>query len=356
MKDNSKNDPPPDMRISSIDSFRVLASFAVVLSHTNWGTLSRAAGDVIWWDLYVVEKQVASVAIPFFAIAAGYFFGRRIREGEHPRHLFLVYAKRILKIVCFWSVVYFVLKPSGNGLMFSSFSGVHSALISVISNPVLVLVNAGKTHLWYMASMLVSLAILAFFVSRGQDLGLLLFALMLYFCSLLFRNYSFLSEEFGLGTQFLKHFVIFFLTIFFAIGWFLSSERLRITQPMAVLFAVIGFVFYATEYHILVTYFHAPINPTVNVASLGTILTATGCFLVLISSKDIGRGTVMPFVGKYTLGIYVSHMVFMDLSAPFRERFHSISFEIACAFIVYALALGFTIICTKNRFLKQVVM
>ena len=72
-----------DGRISSIESFRVLAILGVILWHTDLLLRLRQLGggrwpvdvtiDLVWW-----------VSLPYFFIVAGYFYGKSVEAHGEP--------------------------------------------------------------------------------------------------------------------------------------------------------------------------------------------------------------------------------------------------------------------------------
>src|SRR4051812_46549163 len=91
------------VRLQSVDAFRLLAAFFVIIIHEEPFTDAHGLRAL---DLAGVVDQVARFAVPFFFTISGYFWGRKLRRGADPLHLALSTSKRIATIFVFWSAVY----------------------------------------------------------------------------------------------------------------------------------------------------------------------------------------------------------------------------------------------------------
>ena len=85
------------LRNCSIDIFRYLCAVMVVGIHTHpLSELNNKVG-------YICSDIVPRIAVPFFFAAAGYFYIRKLEEGQNP---FFPYVKRLLIPYFIWSVIY----------------------------------------------------------------------------------------------------------------------------------------------------------------------------------------------------------------------------------------------------------
>jgi hypothetical protein len=287
--------------------------------------------------------QGVRFAIPFFSIVAGYFFGKKIREGERPQSLVSSYTGRLLTVFIFWSIIYLLFPPR---LKIISYK-----ISAILNHPETFMLQGPRVHLWFLISMVLSLGIVEIFVSRRHETKLILFSLILYFLGLLGGSYSFILQHFGIEIDFNTRNGPFFTTLFFSIGWFLSSERFFIKPSFAVVVTVVGYVFHMTEVFVLTKY--SLVKPCYHDYLIGTILFGTGPVLFLLSKKNMGQSNLLSFMGKYTLGVYVSQFIFLDLVFLLRTRFPSLFLEMIYPFVVYALAFTATFFCSQNRILRR---
>ena len=93
---------------ATIDLFRVIAIFDVIVVHTDPVTrkVFTSAPEHL---ANLTITGAGRLAVPFFFVVSGYFFGGKIREGAPPLPLFARYAKRLLRIWVLWSLIYLLL-------------------------------------------------------------------------------------------------------------------------------------------------------------------------------------------------------------------------------------------------------
>jgi surface polysaccharide O-acyltransferase-like enzyme len=330
------------MRISSIDLFRAITVFYIILVHGIMAYPTPFKGET-WFVINVLVTQGVRFAIPFFSIVAGYFFGKKIRAGENPQTLLSSYTKRLMSLFILWSIIYIILPPN--------FHLIHNKINWIVSHPLTFILQGSRVHLWFFISMVLSLGIIELFVSRKQGVRLMVVSIILYLLGLLGGSYSFILRDVGIDPHFNTRNGPFFTTLFFSMGWFLSSERFFIRPSLAIALTIIGYGFHMTEVYLLMKYSH--VSPMSHEYLIGTILFGLGLVLFLFSKKDIARDSLLSFMGKYTLGVYISQFIFLDLIAPLRFRFQNLFVEMTYPFVVYALAFTATFLGTQNRFLKR---
>jgi len=100
--------PANPARNATIDLFRVIAIFGVIVVHTDPVTrkVFTSAPEHL---ASLTITGAGRLAVPFFFVVSGYFFGGKIREGAPPLPLFARYAKRLLRIWVLWSLIYLLL-------------------------------------------------------------------------------------------------------------------------------------------------------------------------------------------------------------------------------------------------------
>ena len=235
-----------DKRIASIDSIRVLAIIAVIYLHSmslNINEYKEGLSKL----LAIVTNDGVRFAVPFFFLAAGYFFGKKIRSGIAAGQLFILYIRRLLRILVFWSIIFFFIpmnlrQVSEKGLMGVLYEKAH---YWIIDHPGKLLLEGTSSHLWFLISLIIALAILTLMISYGLDNQILLVSLSLYIFGLLGGSYSLTP----LGFRFFFHTRNgpFFSTIFVAGGWWLSQDKFYIKASTACAISAAGFLLHSIE-------------------------------------------------------------------------------------------------------------
>ena len=79
------------------------------------------------------------------------------------------------------------------------------------------------------------------------------------------------------------------------------------------------------------------VNPTKHDYLIGTIFFATGVALLSLGKTKNDTETIFSRFGRYTLGIYGGHYVFVDMLEPVGHYMPTGLWQIAFPMIVYAL-------------------
>lgn len=86
----------------------------------------------------------------------------------------------------------------------------------------------------------------------------------------------------------------------------------------------------------------------------GTYLEGLGAALIAFSNHASLRMDYLSRFGKYTLGIYAIHYIFVDILMNFDKHISSPLWEIASVFIVFILSVGSTLVLSKYKPLEKV--
>lgn len=340
-------------RISSIDFFRVVAILAVICRHTT-PFMGNQFNDTPYGVLGILINQGDLFAIPFFFIASGFFFGKKIHSGVSPRIVCSSYSKRLLTIFIFWSFIYMVMPTDIPELLQYGFlKTTYWKIYSLFTHPITLIFQGAKVHLWFLVSLVCALWLITLLINNGFQKKIIFLSAILYVLGLMARSYS--DTPFGLNNiQFDTRNGPFISTLFVAIGYYYSSNDFRFKPGVAITLIIIGLVLHMTEVFILWNFFNiAPPTPRY---LLGTVIFNAGIMLLLLAKPNFAMSSPLPKIGKYTLGVYTSHQLFVDILKPLGGYFNSFFWEISCPVIVYALALLLTFLFTQNRLLRGVVI
>lgn len=329
-------------RYSSIDAARTAAIFAVICIHTKP------------FDSALLI-QACRFAVPFFFIASGFFFGKQLEKGTPPATLFLRYFNRLGLVFLVWSLIY-VLTPSPaavntGGLFKAIFWNMYSAFKLATAHPLTFIFQGTSFHLWFITALLSGLGAFAALYRFREGYLLYLFALVLFLVGLLGGAYS--ALPIGYATEgFNTRNGPFISLLCIVLGWHLARGTWRPQLGFALGIASLGFALVQIEPIYLSMIGTAPDSSAM---LIGDVLYGAGVFLLAMARPDFSRSTPLPWLGKKTLGIYVSHILFVSWLLPLRSL-DSPAVEIALPCLVYTLSLITTLILAKWPFTARLVV
>ncbi|MDA8169324.1 MAG: acyltransferase family protein [Nitrospiraceae bacterium] len=351
----------PSARIESIDLFRVIACLAIIAIHTQPFALGHfgysaysdnrflSAGNLEL--IAVLINQGARFAVPFFFLAAGYFFGKKVLSGVAPWKLFAGYSKKLLLIFFFWSLVYMLLPAEPGALgRYGYVSLLRMKFEWAFSNPATFMLEGFKPHLWFLMSLITAFGILAALLSRGLAKAALPLSAALYVFGLLAGSYA--STPIGIRVPFNTRNGPFFSTLFVAAGFHLASGKVKPKFLWAAALASAGVAIHMTEAFILWKSFG--IDPSRLDYLAGTVPFAAGLMMMLLSKRDFGGKWQVRKLARFTLGIYVSQYIFIDIFTPLTTRFESVYWEMAFPFLVFFCSLLLVFFLSSNRFTRRI--
>ncbi len=347
-------------RIASIESFRVFAILGVILWHTDLLLRLRHLGngrwpvdltiDLVWW-----------ATLPYFFIVAGYFYAKSVDTYGHPIAQLRHYSSSLIGILVAWVCVYTVI-PSNWPVAVRDHGWWQPFQTEVVKNMTLLssqhlrLFLEGESpvwHLWFLPALMFSLATVALiFQFRLRQwviplmLGCYLLALTEEVAGGHFRNFTF-----HLGTWSIA-------ILFTVLGSWLAG-RGQPSLAMALIVLVGGYALAFGEWVVMKEYFH--LASTYKHHYFGGIFLALGFFLLALAKPHLGRSTPLPFLAKFTLGVYVSHALiiytFTAVGWRLQNLFPVVSpvWPFVFPFMVYLMAVLFTLFISKVSLTRHLV-
>ncbi|MEO8341656.1 MAG: acyltransferase [Nitrospirota bacterium] len=342
-----------ERRIASIESFRVLAIFGVILVHTDvlWkfrqltgGSLfGQVTTSLVWW-----------VSVPYFFITAGYFFRKSLRTHGKPIACLRRHVTPLVWLLLSWVFIYIMIPNNWPGEVLhhgwwqpfysealknmNLFATQHVRLFLVGDLPV--------WHLWFLPALMFSLATLTLVAVYRLQRYVIPLIVSLYVLALteeagrhiLSSTYSYTYDLRGWSIGLL-------LT---ALGWWLAGRE----QPsvrMALCLILGGYAFAFMEGAVMSAFFHSTPQAIRDHPYLGGILLVLGIFLLALAKPTLGQSTPLPFLAQFTLGVYVSHVLVLYTLAPIRSRMYSLwpESQLLFAFAVYFFAVLFVLVLSK---------
>lgn len=339
-------------RIESVDVLRLFAVTAVIAIHarpfyTSSSTLEKLFSLLI--------DQGGRFAVPFFFVISGYFWGVKSRSGVALSALSSVMAQRLFAIFVAWSVIYVL--PYDLSTMWTQ--GVATALQMAGENvrqlaldPLTLLMQGTKVHLWFLMALLCSLGISHFFVRRKLYKTLIVVSIALYVFGLLAKAYA--DTPIGWHIHFNTRNGPFFGTLFFVSGYFLSYLNPR-TEWFAwgLAFLGLGTIIHFAEIFLLwKIYGTSPYQDYV----IGTYFMGMGAALAALSNTRLLRNVTLSKLGKYTLGIYAVQFIFLDNLQGVTDLVRNTFWAVPYILLVLLLSVAAAVALSRNRFTRHIVV
>jgi surface polysaccharide O-acyltransferase-like enzyme len=341
-------------RIVSVDTVRCIAIMAVISIHTAPFAYIESGGELYFY-LSVAINQVARFAVPFFFVISGYFWGVKLSNSPDQVRTTQELLKRVLIILVGWSLI-FLLPYNFSAMveygLLDAVSKAYQNLIYFLQNPAVLLLQGTSEHLWFLVSLVLSIAICHFFVQQKAFKLLIFISVLLYVIGVLLNSYA--LTPIGSVVDFNTRNGPFFSTVFIASGYFLSryDPDFRWFYYGGALF-IFGCVIHFSE----IIYLNK--NYGTFIAQdfvFGTFFMGIGVAVMSLSNHWTLKIRIFGNIGKMTLGIYAIHVIFIELLRPLDAVLTSPLWEISFVFIVLLLSVISTYVLSKFKFTKRIVL
>jgi surface polysaccharide O-acyltransferase-like enzyme len=287
---------------------RALGALAVVLIHvgpfrgSEWeGTAAGLGGAFL--------NQLCRFAVPFFFLATGYFFGRKVGSGAAPLPMWRKQAGRLAVLFAFWSAAYLLVPAVLRGLNYRSLDAFGAFLADKLAwaanHPATSLLQGSAEHLWFLPALALGLAALAAaHALRVPPRAMAVVAVASYLVALLGGSYA--PSPLGLDLGWDVRNGPFVAVPFVFLGDALS-RRGTVAARSAALLAGAGLALSCVEALLLEHLYGSPLASHDNL--VGTALMGPGVFLLSLAARGVEPGSLLPRLGALTLGVYAAHML-----------------------------------------------
>jgi len=270
-------------RIESVDVFRVLAIISVIAIHSSPFRVDVIDSSEVYRYLDVLINQLSRFAVPFFFIISGYFWGLKVRKGDDPISSGLVMGKRISILFLVWCFIYLLPLNFGSiseyGVL-GPIKVVYWNISNLINEPVPLLIEGTKVHLWFLVGLLFALSISALLIKNEQTKLLIILSVLLYMFGILAKAYS--NTPIGLNIDFNTRNGPFFSCILFVTGYLLSGKLINEKWLYSGLMVfLLGTVLHFSEIYILWAFFET--SPRQDYV-IGTYFMGTGIAMMALSN------------------------------------------------------------------------
>jgi len=327
-------------RIDSVDAFRAIAIFFIILVHTHPFLGNDGNATALEQNIGLLIRQLTSFSVPFFFIISGYFFGRRLKSQNDIAPLYISITKRLLIAFSFWSIIYVL--PFDIGAFYTHgitgpFKKCYWHIHSLLTSPWMVIFEGTRGHLWFLSALGFAISIFAFLVYIGKAFIALPLGLLLYTLGVLSSAYA--GSPLSTGLDFNPRNGPFWSLVFFSIGWrlsFLTPNHSWFMYGFLTLTA--GATVQYSELYFLERVFGIK---TTSTYLFGTLAIGTGVAMLALSNIRFPSVRSLASIGPYTLGIYGCHNMFVDILEPMKNYVTYQLWEIIYPIIVLATSYFF---------------
>lgn len=334
-------------RISSVDCVRAVAILAVISIHTQ----PFSKGDYVYFGL--LWEQLARFAVPFFFVVSGYFWGKKIGAGAAPGAASETLIRRTALVFVSWSLIYLGLdaltllhEQGWNGALRTAWTAMQQTDYALFA------LQGPRVHLWFLVALMFAAGISGALVQRARYVALALVSVGLYGLVLVTQSYA--ASPFGVSAGIETRDGPFVGTIFFATGYFLSRRT-----PAASWFAkgsgilAAGFVLAAVEsFYLWRSYGVWPAHSYL----VGTYLMGVGAAAAALSGSRLISSARLAGAGRYTLGVYASHPIFVGWLRPYFQPCDSPIADVLLLLSVAGLSLAFAYALSLPRLTRKIVV
>ena len=277
-----------------VDVLRLVFAIAVMMIHTR-------ALESISKDLWIATSMgICRLAVPFFFIASGYFLYTRIQSPKEPKttlkRLLILYAAWVLiESITLFPIVLNILKMP---------------LIAIVVRFLLIGITGS---LWYIASLIITIFIIAPLLKKDKILPLLIIGLILYLFGACVDTYYGLFVKTAIGPLIKGYNAIFMLPqvginesmLFISLGVLINkyklNERIKNSGLLSIIFIII----------LLVETFILNKNGIAKDANmyLSPIIAAPLIFIWAINYNKNIRARISKTCREYSVGLYCSHQI-----------------------------------------------
>lgn len=263
--------------------------------------------------------------------------------------------KRICIIFIAWSIIYLLpynLTTIHKHGFLGPIDAAYSNINLLATHPVTLLFQGTKVHLWFLVSLSNALIITSLFAAKGWEKGLIVAASLLYIVGLLAKAYA--NTPIGLHLDFNTRNGPFFSTILFVTGYEFSKYKPKENWlTYGTLLVFMGFMLHFSEIYFLRKYFGTFLYQDFVV---GTYFIGAGVSMIALSNHPILNIGILGQIGRYSLGIYAVHFIFVDLLHPIDRFIPGPVWELSYVILVMFLSICVVYLASKNKVTRMIVL
>ncbi len=300
-------------RSYSVDLIKGISILAVILVHTHpFGLYDGSSRS----DLEIVINQLCRFAVPLFFILSGYFFAQKMRT-ENDFSFIKKRIKSLITLFVMWSIFYLLISFDVVNLMAYGYVKVlYWKVYDLMTHPIDWLFTGSATHLWFLPALASSLALVVFLQKFGER-ACLTGVGILYVIGVLGGAYG--STLFGVALPFESRNGPMMGGLFVAIGFWLANHNLKqITKELGFGLIVLGAIGQLLEAFSIGALSSSAQDLTTIDYVFSTVMFGLGV-AILALKLEVKKSSFFVEAGALSLGIYLTHMWFVDLFSLVRE-------------------------------------
>ncbi|HTL47097.1 MAG TPA: acyltransferase [Verrucomicrobiae bacterium] len=351
-RDTEAKTPRPSWH-AGIESFRVLAAFAIILIHAKY--FVNQPPFTYHSYAYLFMDCFNRFSVPFYFLTAGYFFYGSCEKGNSPGRVFRRTAGKLLLLYAAWTVIYAAvprdivggIQQQGivQGLLSGGSDQIHRSWWRFRSHPLYYLFESTSIHLWFLPALLCGLGLLTLFVKARAERYLLPAAILLYLFGMAASSYK--STALGIHLPFLFDGKDgpFTSTLHVAVGWMFAKHNVRVSLNKALLLVLAGYGLCLMENLAVRPFLSEPLP--LNVAASHVLLGAA-MFLTALALPEAGKAHAAR-LGPYTLGIYLAQFLAGNLIWRLYVYFPPAAWEIFFPVLIFCVSAAAVMALSKTR-------
>ena len=346
---------------NSIQLLRILAIFGVICIHTGPYENQKIFSED-WHTFGQIFLTIAHCAVPFFFIAAGYFFTQKTENKKELIAYWARYTKRILFLYAAWTIIYIFLHgnwletlTANNGIKTYYWNTVAYAK-RLIEDPLTFILRGSSEPLWFLFSLTYSITLLVAcrkFVKNSKVLIYFMFFLAAssYLAGMFLGAYG--DTRFGPTTPLsIEKLGPLVAPLFVISGYAIKLHEDNLKKYWASLL-VVGLVLIFCESSF--SSFLKEVDYKATSYTLGTFLFSTGLFLLCVSHPTFTSSQIVNVLGAFTLGIYLTHILILQNTQTLRYISHNPLWEFIFPTLIMGASIALTFIFKNVKLLRKLV-
>ena len=337
----------------SLDVIKTVAIITVLMTHVSAALVILfpvSSPEFIWGN---IVDSISRIGVPLFIMVSGALF----LDEDKPFNTKEFFKKHLLKMVVLlvvWSFIY--------GVFYHIVYGV--GIFDYIFN------FAGTLcpHIWYMY-MIIGLylitPVLRLFVKRENSKYILYFIILSVCANYVPAFMGLFQNIFGfkVATYTSRLYLNFAsgYTVYFLLGWYLTNVGVKLkTKRNFVIVGGLSLLLMIVLTQVFESSIPESYNYTYDNLSVLPFLYSLGSFLLLYRKENSKKdGKVFHFISKYRFGMYMTHIMFMEIFMVYILPYSSSSFMtplwyMGLLFVVIgALSMGLSYLIGKIPYLKK---